>query len=360
MKRNDKRHEPNMSQHQDSVKSKSKKRFLYAFVVIAIACVGVLFWQNSGSTTPNGPLDERVSDMTSIESGTHDELNKAIFVTQGLHKDHQAFSWREFQRFGDEYGFEMAIFDIESLGITQEELVIRHCIEQGHEVIFVNPNDKQGIVPSLMEANEAGIIVGMFSQDLLPEDQQYRHFFVGVDYTMAGEIAGQAFIDHFPNGAKVVEVGGQIGHDAQIKYREGFRKTLEGTNIEILDSQSCNDWVIADAMAITEYFINKYGEEIDGVFVHWDKGATGVIQALYNAGMYDVFVIGVDGNRTGYQQVIDGIQAVSIGINFSDMVKTSMDLARRILNGENIPAINFTKFDIITLETIDNFPWPEW
>jgi len=356
MKHNDSRDVPNMLQHQASVESKPKKRFLYAFLVIVIACMGFFFWQNSSSTMPNSS-DRFDGGSTYAEFG---ELDRAVFITQGLYDNSQAFSWKEFQRFCNEYGFEMVVFDIESMGVPREELAINHCVEQGYQIIFVNLNDKKGITEALMKANEAGVIIGMFSQDLLPEDQQYRHFFTGVDYNMAGEIAGQAFVEHFPNGARVVEVGGQTGHDTQMKYREGFRKALEGTNIEILDSQSCNDWLVADAIATTEYLIKKYGDEIDGVFVHWDKGATGVIQTLYNVGMYDVFVVGVDGNRTGYQQVMDGAQAVSIGVNFSNMAKMSMDLARRILNGETVPAINFIGFDIVTLETIENFPWPEW
>jgi ABC-type sugar transport system substrate-binding protein len=35
------------------------------------------------------------------------------------------------------------------------------CIAQDYDVIFINPNDINAIVPSLMEAKEAGIIVGM-------------------------------------------------------------------------------------------------------------------------------------------------------------------------------------------------------
>jgi len=356
---------PNPLQQQGSVKSKSKKRFLSTFVVIVIACVGFFFWQSSDFTmlNLNSQIDERAADVTPAESrhpAEFGETSRAVFITQGLYNDSQAFSWKEFQRFCNEYGFEMAVFDIESNGIQQEELAINHCIEQGYEVIFINPNDRQGIVPALMKAHEAGIIIGMFSQDLLPEDQQHRHFFAGVDYNRAGEIAGQALVERFPNGARVVEVGGQTGHNAQIKYHEGFRKALENTNIELLDSQSCNDWLVSDAIVNTKYLINKYGDEIDGVFVHWDKGATGVIQTLHNAGMYDVFVVGVDGNRTGYQQVTDGTQAVSIGVNFSNMAVMSMDLARRMINGETVPAINFAAFDVITLKTIGNFPWPEW
>jgi ribose transport system substrate-binding protein len=56
-------------------------------------------------------------------------------------------------------------------------------------------------------------------------------------------------------------------------------------------------------MNIMDDFIVKYGDQIQGVFCHWDNGATGVIGALKNANMTDVFVVGVDGCRAGFDQV---------------------------------------------------------
>jgi ribose transport system substrate-binding protein len=163
--------------------------------------------------------------------------------------------------------------------VQKEAAAVLQCIADGYEVIFINPSDIQGIVPSLMEAKEAGLIIGMFSSQP-PEDATWYDFFCGCDDTLAGQRGAQAFLAAFPDGAKVVEVGGQAGHDAQIKRRDGFREGIEGSGIVVLDSQNCNGWVTADAMAIAEDFITKYGDEIDGVFCHWDNGATGVIEEL--------------------------------------------------------------------------------
>lgn len=55
---------------------------------------------------------------------------------------------------------------------------------------------------------------------------------------MAGEQAAQAIIDAFPDGCNVVEIGGQSGHDAQVKRSDGFKAGLEGSNITVLDSKT--------------------------------------------------------------------------------------------------------------------------
>jgi len=204
------------------------------------------------------------------------------------------------------------------------------------------------------------VIVRMFLSDLAGGSPEYRGFFLGVDDTMAGQTAGQAFVDHFTDGATIVEVGGQAGHDAQIKRHDGFMEAIEGSNITLLDSQNCSGWVTADAMAIMEDFIVKYGDQIQGVFCHWDNGATGVIEALKNANMTDVYVVAVDGCRAGYDQVKDGTQAVCIGQSFTNMAIKSLECAKAMLEGGSYEAINFIPLDVVTADNIDTFPYPEW
>ena len=315
----------------------------------------------SGEETPSQSAVESVSAETETPSAETEAAGsyKAAFITQALSNESQAFAWKQFQQYCGEYGFEMDVFEGQN-DVQNEAKAVSTCIAQEYDVIFINPSDINAIVPSLMEAKEAGIIIGMFSSDLPAASQQYRDFFCGVDDTMAGQTAGQAFIDKFPDGATIVEVGGQAGHDAQIKRHDGFMEAIEGSNINLIDSQNCSGWVTADAMAITEDFITKYGDQIQGVFCHWDNGATGVIEALKNANMTDVFVVGVDGCRAGFDQVKAGTQAVCIGQSFKNMAIKSLENAKAALEGGTFEAVNFIPLDVVTADNIDTFPYPEW
>jgi ABC-type sugar transport system substrate-binding protein len=284
---------------------------------------------------------------------------KAAFITQALSNESQAYSYKQLQQYAPEYGFTVDVFEGQN-DVQNEAKAVSTCIAQGYDAIFINPSDINAIVPSLMEAKDAGIVIGMFSSDLPKESQQYRDFFCGVDDTMAGQTAGQAFVDHFPDGATIVEVGGQAGHDAQIKRADGFRQVIDGSKIKLLDSQNCSGWVTADAMAIMEDFIVKYGDQIQGVFCHWDNGATGVIEALKNAGMNDVYVIAVDGCRAGYDQVKAGTQSVSIGQSFTNMAIKSLECAKAKLEGKTFEAVNFIPLDVVTKDNVETLPYPEW
>ncbi|MGO9307548.1 MAG: sugar ABC transporter substrate-binding protein [Spirochaetia bacterium] len=289
------------------------------------------------------------------------KLVKAAFVISNAANESQAFSAKQFLKFGSQYGFDMYTFDAK--GDTQaESAIVTNCIAQKFKAIFLNPNDISAIVPSIIKAKAAGLIVGMFSSDLAPENQKYRDFYAGVNDTMAGQQAAQAFKKAFPSGAKIVEIGGEAGHDAQIKRHDGFNgaQGIMGSNIQVLDYKACQQWATDQAQAIMEDDIVKYGTDIQGVFVHWDNGATGVIQAAKAANIKGLFIVGVDGNRAGYYQVQSGDQAVSIAQDFVLMTKTDLGLARDVLAGKKVKQINYVPLFVVDKSSIASFDPPEW
>jgi len=131
--------------------------------------------------------------------------------------------------------------------------------------------------------------------------------------------------------------------------------------VTVLDSKDCEQWSSADSMAIMEDFIVKYGDQIQAVYCHWDVGATGCIEALKNAGMTDVYVIGVDGCSVGYDQVREGTQALCIGQSFSQMTQDAFTCIQKLKAGETLESdVVWTALDVVTADTIDSFPYPEW
>jgi ABC-type sugar transport system substrate-binding protein len=286
---------------------------------------------------------------------------KAAFIISNMANESQAFSSKQFLKYGAEYGFDMYTFDAK--GDTQaESQIVTNCIAQKFKVIFLNPNDINAIVPSLMQAKKAGLIVGMFSSDLAPANQKYRDFYAGVNDTMAGQQAAAAFIKQFPKGAKIVEIGGQAGHDAQIKRHDGFNSAIKGSKIEVIDYKACTQWSTSEALTIMENMIVKYGKDIQGVFCHWDNGATGVLQAAKAAGITGLFIVGVDGNRAGYVQVQSGEQSVSIAQDFTVMAKKDLELAKAVVAGKKVEPVNFVPLTVVDKALISSggFDSPEW
>jgi len=286
-------------------------------------------------------------------------MDKVAFIVQNMANESQAFAAKEFQKYGKDYNFEVITLDAKGDAQVNAQAV-NNAVAQGVKAIFVNPNDINAIVPSLEAAKKAGVVVAMFSSDLAKDKAAARDFFVGVNDNMAGEAAAKAFIDQFPNGANIVEIGGQAGHDAQNKRHDGFNNVIKDSKIKVIDYKACQQWATDQAMAIMEDMITKHGDQIDGIFCHWDNGATGIIQAMKAAKMEGKFLVAVDGCRAGFDQVKKGEQSVTIMQNFTNMSKKSLELARNVMDGKKVEEINFIPLDIVSKDNMDSFTAPEW
>jgi ABC-type sugar transport system substrate-binding protein len=58
--------------------------------------------------------------------------------------------------------------------------------------------------------------------------------------------------------------------------------------------------------------------------------------------------------------VKSGDQSVTIMQNFENMSKKSLELARKVMDGEKVEQQNFIPLDIVSKDNIDTFTAPEW
>ncbi len=324
-------------------------------IAMLLLVIMVISLAGCGNAAPAAPAATEAPKPAEASA----EVQKIAFIVADMANESQSFASKMFQKHAKEFNFEVTILDAK--GDAQAETqAVNNAVAQGVKALFVNPNDINAIVPALEAAKKAGVVVGMFSSDLPGDKAAARDFFVGVNDNMAGEAAAKAFLDKFPNGANIVEIGGQSGHDAQIKRHDGFNNAIKGSKLTVIDYKATQQWATDQAMTIMEDMITKNGAKIEGVFVHWDNGATGAIQALKAAKMEGKFVVGVDGCRAGFDQVRAGDQSVTIMQNFENMTTKSLELARKVVDGEKVEQQNFIPLDIVSKDNIDTFTAPEW
>lgn len=284
---------------------------------------------------------------------------KVAYIPNSMSNEMNAYGYKIMEQYQEEYNMEVTAFDGQ-YDAQVETSAITNCIGQGFDAIILCPSDINAVIPAIMQAKEAGVIVAMYSADLPEDYRELRDIFVGVDDTEAGEKAAQTFIEQFPDGAKIIEVGGTAGTDAQIRRHDGFNAGLEGSNIEVLDYQATDSWSSNETMAITEDMIVKYGDEIQGIFCHWDGGATGCIEALNNAGIEGTYIVAIDGSRSGFDQVMAGTQNVCISQNVVNISVKALEVIRKAADGEEYEAENIIPLDIVTTENVEELPYPEW
>lgn len=327
-----------------------------------VACGG----GNSGSGTQQSSTGTQQQSSAPAQTGStggDTASGKRAVYCSAMNNESQAFALKMFQKYAGDYGMTCDVLDDQGDSAKQADNVAQ-AVAQGYDWIIVNPADSAGIVTSLRAAKQANpnVLISTYSSDVPEGDsQQYRDFFVGINDTIAGNQGAQAFLDLFPDGAKIVEVGGQAGHNAQIQRHDGFVEIMnQHPEFELIGSQNTEHWAADEAQSIMEDFITTYGDQIQGVFCHWDNGATGCINALEAAGMNNVPIVGVDGCRAGFDQVREGKQYATIMNNFEAQAIMSLELATKCFAGESVDSVNYTVPDVVTLTNIDDFTVPEW
>jgi len=285
-----------------------------------------------------------------------------MFIAQ-IDNPSQAFSWKMYQKNAEKYGFNVKVCDNKG-DVQQQTTCINDAVAQGVKAIAINPVDEAGYVPATKDAISKGVVVCLSMVPPAKEALDGSSCSVSVDDIKGGQTAADAIIAAFPNGAEGVEIGGQAGHVAATNRHTGFSEGIKGKNIKVLDYQQPSAWDTAEAQAIASDMITKYGDKIKFIFTHWDNGATGVINALKAANQpwtNDVMIIGVDGNKTGFQQVESWPNYISIAQNAETITSKVMEESKKFIDKDpSAVKENIIPFDIINKDTIKNFTPPEW
>ncbi len=145
-----------------------------------------------------------------------------------------------------------------------ESQQIENSINEGFDIILVNPVSSTGLDPIIEKAQEAGIIyINADCEYTSPDvdvlnvctDQEYLGYRTA---TYAGEVLGK--------GAKVVMIAALDGNSANTQRQAGFEKGIAEQGLEVVGGQYNHDWDAVKAQQIMTEILNS-GMEFDGVLI---------------------------------------------------------------------------------------------
>jgi fructose transport system substrate-binding protein len=183
---------------------------------------------------------------------------------------------------------------------------IENMINAGVKGILITPADSTAIVPTIEEAQEAGVLVIALDTPTVPEDATDALF--ATDNFKAGVLIGEyarAVMGDEP--AKIALLGLPPGITVNELRQGGF---LEGYGITADDPQIvCVEDTQGDqakGQTAMENCLTK-DPEINLVYTINEPAAFGAYTAIENAGLEDdVLLVSVDGGCAGVEGVVDG------------------------------------------------------
>jgi simple sugar transport system substrate-binding protein/ribose transport system substrate-binding protein len=236
----------------------------------------------------------------------------------------------------EDNGFELKFSDAQQKQENQIQ-AIRSYITQGVDVIAFSPVVETGWDAVLQEAKTAGIPVILTDRAVDSDDETLYESFIGSDFVKEGETAGQWVVDQYDGeGYQAVELQGTTGAAPAIDRKEGFESAIEGSDIEIIDSQTGN-FTRAEGKTVMEGFLNKH-DDIDLVFAHNDDMGLGAIEAIEAAGLEpgkDIKIVTIDAVKDGMQALADG--KINYIVECNPLLGPDLaEIAQKVIAGEAV------------------------
>lgn len=206
---------------------------------------------------------------------------------------------------------------------------VNDLIQQGVDILLINPVDSAAIAPAVESANGAGIPVITIDRD---SDGGQVVSMVASDNVEGGQMAAQYIIDQVGENANVVQLEGTPGASATRERGEGFTNVAE-SSLNVLDSQTAN-FNRAEGLSVMENLLQSH-QDIQAVFSQNDEMALGAMEAINAAGLQDeIIVIGFDGTEDAISSIQQGELDATIAQQPEEMGRLAVQTAYSYYQGK--------------------------
>ena len=234
---------------------------------------------------------------------------------------------------------------------------IQNMIDQGIDAIFLTPVDWQAITPALEALKKADVKI--INVDAQVAEMDYVDAYIGSNNKNAGVICAEDLIQKFPDGGRIaiLEAPGMNSVNERIT---GFEETLAGQGFEVVARENTEGDLNMSRDAMKR--ILNTDKDIVAVMCGNDPTAIGAYIAANEMGINSLSIYGIDGSPEVKKELekkntlIAGTAAQS-PIN---MGKAAVEVALKMLNGEEYEKETYIDTYLITKENIDMYGSDGW
>lgn len=218
-------------------------------------------------------------------------------------------------------------------------------IQQGVDILLINPVDSSAITPAVESANASGIPVITIDRS---SDGGEVVTLVASDNVEGGEMAAEYIEKISGKDANTVQLEGVPGASATRERGEGFTNVAEET-LNVIDSQTAN-FDRAEGLTVMENMLQA-NPDIKAVFAQNDEMALGAIEAIQAAGLTgEIQVVGFDGTEDGIKAVEAGTLSATVAQKPEEMGKLAMQAAIDYFAGETLEEYIASPLELVTNE----------
>lgn len=248
--------------------------------------------------------------------------------------------------------------------VARQIAQMEDLIQQKVDAIIIWPTNGQAVIPAVRKAHNAGIPVIVTNSNIAEEGFDFVRSFSGPDNITQGSRSAEIMCDKFKemgieNEAQIVQISGQPGYTTAIERAQGFEERLPEVcpNVTLVETQP-GDWNREKSQKVMEAFLVKY-DDIDGVYSGDDNMGVGALNAAKAAGREgEIIFVGATNFAVGYEAMGRGEYWGSIYQSPVDDAEAALKTAIDILEGTDVPFLNYFDTPKITQDNMSEFDKP--
>lgn len=307
-----------------------------------------------GGGTPTTPGGTAGGSGTGGESNGAKQYRIAV-IPKGTTHDFWLSVWAGAERAAAELGNVQVIWDgpiSESDKDVQINLVDGFVNDQV-DGICLAPIDRDGMVPVVRRAKDAGVPTLIFDSGLSDTDATISY--VATDNYHGGELAGEHMAKVLGGKGNVILLRYQEGSESTEQREDAFLHTLEKyPDIKIISDEQRVTTDTVEAVRVSSSLLLTHGDNVDGIFTVCESLNKGMLKALQDKQLAGkVRFIAFDPDPI----LVDAMQNGEIdGIVLQDPVKMGYESVKAMvahLEGQSVEPVITTGEALATPENMD-------
>lgn len=290
------------------------KKYIAIFMSLSLLLLGACSMQPPEWAKPD--KKEKVKDLKiGLSVST---LNNPFFVSlkEGVVKEAKAM------------GMQVKVVDAQNDSAKQINDV-EDLIQQGVDLLLINPTDSAAISTAVQSANSIDIPVITLDRSA---DKGKVEALVASDNVKGGEMAADYMVKELGEDVEVAELEGVPGASATRERGKGFHNIAD-KKLKIVAKQSA-DFDRTKGLTVMENILQA-NPNIKAVFAHNDEMALGAIETINSSGK-DVMVIGFDGNDDALKAVKAGNLEATVAQQPALIGKLAVQAAKDVAQGKKV------------------------
>ncbi len=329
---------------------KSLKK-MWTLLLVSLILVSLVLASCGPAEEETEPVEEaQTAEETVAEEESGDEEITIAFSGFSSTNEFWLTLARSAEARAAELGINFVNVTTEVQDAEAQKAAVDTAITQGVDAIIVGAADSRGWDDSFNKAQEAGIPIITVDTGI---DHPHVSTLIQTDNLAAAHLAGDYIVEQTGGVGKVLVIGGSVGHQTGDARKQGVEDRTGAAGMEIIGDWS--DWDENKSAEITQNTLTA-NPDLVAVFVAFDPGAVAALSVIRDKGLLDqITLVGFDGLPVALKAIKAGEMEASVAQNPARMGSEGIDLALRVINGEEVP--DFIPIDgiVITADNVDEF-----